>query len=77
MKSISNMKKNIGDVDIMIRLLAAIVFADLAADQASIGHWNIPFWVLAFFLAASGITGWCPLYALFHWHTNSRDHQPQ
>jgi hypothetical protein len=36
-KNRSTMKKNIGNFEIMLRLLAAITFGDLAADQAAWG----------------------------------------
>jgi hypothetical protein len=77
MKSISIMKKNIGDIEIMVRLMAAIVFADLAIDQATYGHWNLPFWVLAAVLGVTALTGWCPLYSLLHRHTGPHGHQRQ
>ncbi|HVU94177.1 MAG TPA: DUF2892 domain-containing protein [Puia sp.] len=69
------MKRNIANVEIVIRLLAGIALADLAVDQASLGHWNMPLFALAFFFALTAIWGWCPLYALLHVHTNTRHHQ--
>jgi|GEM_PF-466045 len=72
-----HMKRNVGNVDVMLRILAAIVLADLATDQAINGHWNILFWALAILLGVTGIIGWCPLYALFHIHTGSNEHEHQ
>jgi hypothetical protein len=77
MKSFSIMKKNISNVEIVIRILAGIALVDLAVAQASLGHWNTPLFVLGFFFALTAIWGWCPLYALFHVHTNERHHHHQ
>lgn len=77
MKSISIMKRNIANVEIVLRLLTGIALANLAVAQASLGSWNIPLFVLAFFFALTAIWGWCPLYALLHVHTNGRHHHHQ
>lgn len=71
------MKKNIANVEIVIRLLAGIALANLAIARASLGDWNMPLFGLAFFFALTAIWGWCPLYALLHVHTNGPRHHHQ
>jgi len=64
-------------MEIMIRLLAAIAFADLAVDQAVGGRWNTLYWVLATVLAVTALSGFCPLYALFRPHRGDSHKQHQ
>jgi hypothetical protein len=59
------MKRNIGNIDMIIRLFCAVLFTDLAVDQAIGGRWNILYWCIAIVLCVTALTGFCPLYALF------------
>jgi len=68
------MKRNIANVEIVIRLLAGIALVDLGVAQASLGKWEPTLFILGFFFALTAIWGWCPLYALLHVHTNERHH---
>ena len=69
------MKRNIGNIDMIIRLFGAILFTDLAIDRASYGHWNILYWLLAIALGFTALMGYCPLYALFHIGSHAKHHR--
>lgn len=69
------MKRNLGDLDIMIRGLIAFVFLNLAIDRALDGHWIAIYWIMAFLIGATSFTGFCPLYKLFHLDSQSKAHQ--
>ena len=69
------MKRNIGNIDMIIRFFGAILFADLAVDQAAGGHWSIVYWVIAAVLGITALTGFCPFYAFFHLSTRVKKGQ--
>ncbi len=66
------MKKNLGIFDILIRLFVSVVLFDIAANKSVPGYWNILVWVLAGVILLTVVLSWCPLYALFGFHTNQR-----
>ncbi|MES1249697.1 MAG: DUF2892 domain-containing protein [Chitinophaga rupis] len=44
----------------------------MAVNKTVTGYWNILAWIFASFFLVIAVVGWCPLYALFHIHTNQR-----
>lgn len=68
------MKRNIGKIELLIRLFGSIVFFDAAADPGTSGHWRWLYGVVAIYLIATAVVGYCPLYALLHIHTNRKSH---
>jgi len=63
-------------MEIILRLFAGILFADLSVDQALYGHWNILSSAIAAVLLITAVTGFCPIYALFG-HQKSNHHGNQ
>lgn len=68
------MKKNLGNLDIMLRALLAFAFADLAFDRALDGHFNAIYWIIAVVAGVTAFTGFCPLYALLHVNSLGKKH---
>lgn len=66
------MKKNMGVADRVFRMVAAIVLMDLSLDGNLPGIWNALSWVVVTDFELTGLIAWCPLYALFHIHTDYR-----
>jgi len=69
------MKKNMSDLDIMLRALIAFAFANLAVDRALDGRFIAIYWILAIAIGVTSLTGFCPLYALLHIHSFSKKHE--
>ncbi len=59
------MKKNVGSVDKVIRIILAIVFAVLYFAKIVTGTWGIVLLVLAVIFLLTTIISFCPLYAIF------------
>lgn len=59
------MKKNMGNADRIIRLVAASIFALLWFQNIVIGTWGIVLLALAAVFALTSMVSFCPLYALF------------
>ena len=59
------MKTNVGNIDKMLRIAMAIVFAVLYFTGAVPGPWNIVLLVLGGVFLLTGLVGTCPLYSLF------------
>lgn len=57
------MKKNVGNTDKLIRLLAAAVFVILFATNVVSGTLGIILLVLAGVFALTSLVGFCPIYA--------------
>jgi len=64
------MKKNMGNVDRIIRILIAAVIAYLSYSGTITGTLNLILVILAVFLLLTSLFGFCPLYALLKISTN-------
>ncbi len=58
------MKKNVGNIDRIIRLLLAVVFIALYYTQTVTGTISIVMLVLAGVFALTALISFCPLYAI-------------
>ena len=58
------MKKNIGTVDKVIRILIAVVFVVLYFTNVASGTLGIILLILAAVFVVTSLLGFCPLYAL-------------
>lgn len=63
------MKKNMGNANRTIRILAAIVFAVLYFTGIVTGTWGIVLLVLSAVFVLISLVGFCPLYAIFGLNT--------
>lgn len=59
------MKKNMGNTDRILRLVAASIFSLLWFQNIVTGTWGIVLLALAAVFALTGLSGFCPLYTLF------------
>jgi len=59
------MKKNIGTIDRILRVIVAIIFAYLYFSGAVAGAFGIILLVLAVVFVATSLVSFCPLYAPF------------
>ncbi|MFI5153758.1 MAG: DUF2892 domain-containing protein [Chitinophagales bacterium] len=66
------MKKNIGNVDRMVRVLLALVIAMLYFTKQINGTPAIILGLIAGILLVTGFVGTCPLYMLFKLNTKSK-----
>jgi len=57
------MKKNVGNIDKIIRFVLAIIFVILIVNETITGIWLWILSVLAIILIVTGIIGWCGIYA--------------
>ena len=64
------MKKNIGSVDKVIRILLAVLFAVLIFTNVISGWLAIALGIFAVVFLSTGLLGFCPLYAAFKLSTN-------
>jgi len=69
------MKKNLGDLDIMLRTLIAFAFGNLAVDRALDGQFIALYWIIAVVIGVTAATGFCPLYALLHIDSHGKKHE--
>ena len=56
------MKKNVGTIDKVIRILIAVVFVVLFLTNAITGTFGIILLVLAVVFVVTSLVGFCPLY---------------
>ena len=63
------MKKNVGNTDKLIRLLAAAVFVVLFVTNVVSGTLAIVLLVLAGIFALTSLIGFCPIYAVVGMNT--------
>jgi hypothetical protein len=70
------MKKNVGTVEKVIRLLVAAVFIILFATKVVTGTLGIILLVLAGIFIFTSLAGWCPIWALFKISTVAKKLQP-
>lgn len=59
------MKKNMGSLDSMIRIIVAAVIAMLFYLQVLTGTWAIVLGAFAIIMVITSLVGICPLYMLF------------
>lgn len=59
------MKKNMGNIDRIIRIVAAIIFVALYYTGNITGALGIALIILSFVFVATSFTSFCPLYAIF------------
>ena len=66
------MKKNVGTVEKVIRILVAAIFIILFATKVVTGTLGIILLVLAGIFILTSLVGWCPIWALFKISTVSK-----
>lgn len=59
------MKKNVGLVDSIIRLIVAAVFLVLFFTKIITGVWGVVVLILAIVFVVTGLLKFCPIYTLF------------
>lgn len=67
------MKKNMGSVDQIIRILVAVVFGVLYYMEIVTGTLGIVLVVAAAIFAATSVLSFCPLYSIFGMNTCPTD----
>ena len=60
------MKKNVGGIDRILRIVIGLVLIGLAASS-TVGWWGY----LGVVPLLTGLIGWCPPYTLLGWNTCS------
>lgn len=63
------MKKNMSNLDRILRIIIAAVVAILYFTGVLTGTWAIVLGVLALIFLLTGLIGFCPLYTLFGFST--------
>jgi predicted PurR-regulated permease PerM len=63
--------QNVGSVDRIVRIILgpALILVGFLALSGTLG---IVVGIIGFIPLLTGLTGWCPLYLLFHIQTNKR-----
>ena len=69
------MKKNVGSIDKIIRLVLAMVFVVLNLTHVTTGVIGIVLLVLAIVFAATSFIGFCPLYLPFGLNTGAKEEE--
>ena len=67
------MKKNMGNIDRIIRILVAIFIAVLYFTNIISGTLGVVLLVIAGVFVLTSLIGFCPLYALFGINTGPKD----
>ena len=67
------MKKNLGNIDKVIRILVAVVFVVLYFTHVISGTLGIILLILATVIVVTSILGFCPLYLPFGLSTNKKE----
>ena len=67
------MKKNMGTIDKVIRILVAVVFVVLYFTHVISGTLGIILLILAAVFVVTSILGFCPLYLPFSLSTNKKE----
>jgi len=67
------MKKNMGTIDKVIRILVAVVFVVLYFTHVISGTLGIILLILAAVFVVTSILGFCPLYLPFGLSTNKKE----
>lgn len=63
------MKKNMGNTDRIIRIVAAIIFVALYYTGNITGAWGIALIILSVVFVATSFVSFCPLYTIFGLNT--------
>jgi len=63
------MKKNMGNTDRIVRLLAAVLFIVLYFTGTVAGTMGLVLMIAAVIFAATSLISFCPLYAIFGMNT--------
>jgi hypothetical protein len=66
------MKKNMGNLDKLVRMLAALVIVILAFTKVITGIWAVVLLILAVILLLTSLFGICPLYVPFGLNTGKK-----
>ena len=66
------MKKNVGTIEKVIRILVAAIFIILFATKVVTGTLGIILLVLAGIFILTSLVSWCPIWALFKISTVSK-----
>ena len=69
------MKKNVGNIDRIIRVIVALVFVLLYFTGTVTGTLGLVLVVLAAVFTLTSVLGWCPLYLPFGINTCPKDQQ--
>jgi uncharacterized membrane protein len=67
------MKRNMGNVDRLVRLFLAVVFVSLNVSGVVGGIFGIVLYVLAAVFVLTSVVSFCPLYTLFGMNTCPSD----
>ncbi len=65
------MKTNEATWDRIVRALLGLVLLYVGFGSVVSGVWGIVLGIVGLVLLLTGLIGWCPLYALFKFHTNN------
>ena len=60
------MKKNMGTIDRVVRIIVAVIFAILCLTGTISGVWSVVLGIIAVILFITSLIGFCPAYALFN-----------
>lgn len=63
------MKKNMGNVDRLVRLFLAVVFVSLNVSGVVSGAFGIVLYILAAIFVLTSVVSFCPIYTLFGLNT--------
>ena len=66
------MKKNMGIVDRIIRIIFAVLILELFRTGRIYGPLAISLGILAFYFVATGFLSYCPLYGLLRMSTSGK-----
>jgi hypothetical protein len=60
------MKKNVGSIDKVVRVILAIIAIYFAYNHPGVGTWlTYVLWLVAVIMLATAFTGTCPLFSIF------------
>ncbi len=68
------MKKNVGTIDRVIRIILGLIFVYLG--EVSMGALSIILYIVAVILLLTGLFGTCPLYSALKMNTNKKSGMP-
>jgi hypothetical protein len=67
------MKKNVGSIDRLLRIILALAFAILIFNGTFTGAAAVIFGILAVVLLGTGLVSICPLYAIMKFSTAKKE----
>jgi len=71
------MKKNVGSVDMFIRIILAAIIFGLFLSKVLTGILAIILLFVALFLVITSLINFCPVYKLLGWRSNSNKEKPK